>query len=60
MDTKGWYLLDTLIQDATVIKRALGSEERILQATERLKNNCENHEVMEEIERLAEIDPKFW
>lgn len=60
MNEDDWILIETLIQDATVINRHLGSEERTQQATTRLQENCENEEVIREIRRLAETDSKFW
>lgn len=49
-----WHLIGTLVQDATVINRKLGSEDRTAEAVERLRENCENEEVVAQIRRLAE------
>ncbi len=46
---KDWYLIDILIQDANVIVRGLGSEQRLAEATERLAQNSESGEVVKEI-----------
>ena len=51
-----WDLIDTLLQDATVINRKLGSKERTAQASQRLKKHCENEGVIAEIKRLAETN----
>ena len=48
-----WYLIDRLIQDAMVINRRLGSEERTREAIKNLQDNCEDQEVVDEIMRLA-------
>lgn len=48
-----WYLIDILLQDATVIDRHLGSEQRTAQAWQRLQDNCENADVINETRRLA-------
>jgi hypothetical protein len=55
-----WSLIDTLIQDATVINRHLGSEQRTGEATRRLEENCENEEVIRRIRELADTEPKYW
>jgi hypothetical protein len=49
-----WYLIDTLFQDATVIDRNIGSERRILQAKQRILENCEDDQVVAKIHLLAE------
>jgi hypothetical protein len=49
-----WELIDTLLQDATVLNRNLGSEERNNQALRRLRSGCENDEVVSKILSLAE------
>jgi hypothetical protein len=54
------YLIDRLIQDATVINRRLGSEERTKEAIKNLQDNCEDQEVIDEIMRLAATDTKHW
>jgi hypothetical protein len=53
IDDEEWRLIDTLIQDATVIDRQLGSEERTTQATRRIIDNCENNDVVAKIHSLA-------
>ncbi|PYS86016.1 MAG: hypothetical protein DMF62_17345 [Acidobacteria bacterium] len=53
IDDDEWRLVDTLIQDVIVIDRKLGSEERTKQASERLRQNCENEAVIAEIRRLV-------
>lgn len=50
-----WYLIDLLLQDATVLNRKLGSEQRNAEATQRLTENCENAEVVAEIRRMAAL-----
>src|SRR5215213_4037083 len=50
-----WYLVDTMIQDATVINRRLGSEQRAAQASERIRANCESQEVVDRIMLLARV-----
>ena len=42
MDDGDWHLIDLLIQDATVIDRQLDSEQRTMQATQRINDNCED------------------
>ena len=49
-----WYLIDTLLQDAVVINRNLGSEARTASAWKRLRENSEDDSVVTEIRRLAE------
>jgi hypothetical protein len=53
MSDEEWWLIETMLQDATVIVRKLGSEARTAQAVKRLQENCENQEVIDEIKRLA-------
>lgn len=60
MDDKEWYLINTLIGDAAVINRHLGSEQRTAEATKRLLENCENEETINEIKRLAMTNSRFW
>jgi len=55
-----WHLIDTLLQDATVVSRQLGSDQRTVEAMKRLTENSENDRVVSEITRLAEIDSKRW
>lgn len=54
LSDEDWLLIDLLIQDATVINRNLGSENRTDQATRRLRENTDGEDVVEEIKRLAE------
>ena len=55
-----WYLIETMLQDATVLMNNLGSEDRTAQAEQSLRNNCADAEVMDEIKRLAATDKKLW
>ena len=50
-----WYLIETLLQDATVLVRDLGSPNRSAEANQRLTENCESVEVINEIKRLATV-----
>jgi len=52
-DDREWYLINTLIGDAAVIKRRLGSEQRTEEAARRLRENCESEKVIDEIMRIA-------
>ncbi len=54
MNEADWNMIDILLQDATVLNRKLGSESRTEQAWRRLRENCENEVVVEEILRIAE------
>lgn len=49
-----WELIDLLLQDAAVINRGLGSEQRNAEAVKRLQENSENQEVIAEIRQIAE------
>jgi len=49
-----WYRIDTLIGDATVILRHLGSQDRVADALRNLRANCESQEVIDRIMELAE------
>lgn len=51
-----WQLIDLLLQDATVINRKLGSENRTAEAVRRLRESCETEDVIREIRRLATRD----
>jgi hypothetical protein len=55
-----WYLIDRLIEDATVINRKLGSVQRTAEAIKRIQDNCDSQEAVEEIMRLAATDKKHW
>ncbi|MBX3265413.1 MAG: hypothetical protein KF831_01780 [Acidobacteria bacterium] len=54
MASSDWHLIDLLLQDANVIARGLGSKERTELAWERLRQNCESEQVIEEIFRVSE------
>ena len=54
MPDSDWHLIDLLLQDATVLSRQLGSENRNAEANRRLVENCENPKVVDSILRLAE------
>lgn len=56
MESADWYLIDLLLQDANIINPNLGSENRTAEAERRLRESCENVEVIEEIRRMAERD----
>ena len=49
-----WHLIDTLLQDCIVLDRNLGAEQRNIQASQRIKEHCENDEVVSRIRYLAE------
>lgn len=51
------HLVDRLIEDATVLDRNLGSEQRNAEALKRLQDNCEDEKVIDEIRRLARKGP---
>ena len=48
-----WLLIDTLLQDATVMMRKLGSDQRTAEAERRLWENTQDENVIAEIRRLA-------
>ena len=52
-----WILIDTLLQDVIVIDRKLGSESRVAEAEQRLRETCADDEVIEEIRCLAKKLP---
>jgi hypothetical protein len=54
LDDEDCYMIDTLIQDAVVIDRKLGSEKRTAEAIERIRDNCENSEVIGQLHAVAE------
>ena len=47
------YLIDLLLQDATVLTRELGSAERNPQATKRIRENGESDDVVQQVHALA-------
>ena len=49
-----FYLIDRMLEDHIVIKRSLGSEERVAKAKKRFEELCEGREVIDEIGKLAE------
>jgi len=49
-----WSLIERMLEDQVVIKRNLGSAERVANAKERFRRHCENEEVIEHIGKLAE------
>lgn len=55
MSDEEWWLIETLLQDATVLVRDLGSPNRSAQANQRLTENCQSDEVINEIKRLATV-----
>jgi hypothetical protein len=55
-----FYLIESLLQHATVIDRKLGSETRADEAKKRLHESCEDGEVIKEIHKLAKKDPTSW
>jgi len=55
-----WALIETLLQDAVVSVRNLGSPQRSLLADRRLSENCEDDGVIREIKRLADTEPGNW
>jgi hypothetical protein len=48
-----WYLIDSLIGDAAVILRHLGSQDRTADALRNLRANCESQDVIDRIMELA-------
>ena len=53
ISSEDWHLIDALIADSKVIHNRLGSPERTYRAHQRLRENCENEEVVRRIMELA-------
>ena len=54
MDDRDFYLIQALLQDANVLDRNLGSEQRNADALDRLRSSCSSEDVIAQIRKLAE------
>jgi len=53
MDYKRWSLIESLIQDISLIKKGLASEAYIKTIDERLKENCDSKETIQSLRDMA-------
>lgn len=47
-----WYLIDGLLQDIQIVKNGLSSNEFSINLQNRLIENCENEEVIDQIKNM--------
>ena len=53
MDYKHWSLIESLIQDIRLIKNGLASEDYARAIYERLQENCDSEETIQELKKIA-------
>ena len=53
IDDNDWYTIDGLLQDLYLINKGVASEGFASSLSNRLKENCINNEVIEEIRKLG-------
>ncbi|WP_343303372.1 hypothetical protein AAHN97_17590 [Chitinophaga niabensis] len=52
MTDKDWFVIESFIQDLTLVKRGLASESFQESLNNRLKGECDNEGALEEIKRM--------
>lgn len=53
MNDDDWYMIDTLIQDLSIVRKGLASEEFKNTLNSKLKESCDNEETIIELQNLA-------
>jgi len=53
MNDDDWFLIDTFIQDLSLVKKRLASDSFMKSINERLKENCDTDETIQAIRDLA-------
>lgn len=53
MNNDDWFLIDSFIQDLSLVKKRFASDSFIKSINERLKENCDTDETIQAIKELA-------
>lgn len=56
MDYKHWTLINSLVQDITIVKRGLASDAFARTLNERLKEECDSEETVEALIKTASLN----